>query len=206
MSDHNTHTLTLQDLLPDAQFKKERPHLIKEILSLKVERRMSFGPYATVLFENRRLIWWQIQEMVRVEKGGQEQAKGELSVYNPLIPSRFRLALTLMIEISDSVLRKKTLALLSGFEEYLHLVFGGHRVPARTVHAHGDQDTEREVGQEPTSSVHFLSFTLDENQRCDFAQSRPSLVCDHPSYKHKEALSDALWQHLKGDLQLVEGA
>jgi hypothetical protein len=40
---------------------------------------------ASVLFTNYDLIWFQIHEMLRIEKGGQEQVKDELEAYKDMI-------------------------------------------------------------------------------------------------------------------------
>ena len=194
---HAKDRIDLQDLISNDQFVQERPHLIKDIITLKAKRRMGLGPHITVLFENRRLIWWQVQEMVRVEQGGQTQAQEELRVYNPLIPSRLRLTMTLMIEIADPVVRHTVLAQLSGLESHVFLSFGDHRIGARTVSMDGDQDPTSPAPGISTSSVHFLSFTMDQEQRDAFDQHLPSLVCDHPLYAHTQALSHDLWTQLK---------
>jgi len=197
MHTKDTDLMTLKDLMPDDQFRQERPRLVKDMIALKARRRMALGPHMTVLFENRRLVWWQVQEMVRVEQGGHAQALEELRVYNPLIPSRLRLTATLMIEISDPVVRHKTLAQLSGLESYLFLSFGSYRVPAQTICVEGDQHATQPKQPTPTSSVHFLSFSLNEDQRYAFDQHVPSLVCDHPLYAHTQPVSSDLWIQLK---------
>jgi hypothetical protein len=41
---------------------------------------------ASVLFTNYDLIWFQIQEMLRIEKGGDEQLAEEIEAYKDLVP------------------------------------------------------------------------------------------------------------------------
>ena len=49
----------------------------------------------------------QIQEMLYIEKGGDEQLRDELEAYNPLIPNGSELVATFMFEIDNPITRKK---------------------------------------------------------------------------------------------------
>ena len=69
---------------------------------MKKLRRVEVGPFATFYFENYATMWLQVQEMLRIEKGGAEQLAGELEAYNPLIPQGDELIATMMLEIEDA--------------------------------------------------------------------------------------------------------
>ena len=73
----------------------------------------------TLLFESRELLWWQIQEMVRVEKGGDPQIQEELEAYLPLIPDTHAFTATLMVEVADAAKRPAILAALTGLESHI---------------------------------------------------------------------------------------
>ncbi len=75
------------------------------------------GPFATFYFENYHTMWLQVQEMLRIEKGGAAQIAGELEAYNPLIPQGRELIATLMLEIDDPKRRETMLFRLAGIEE-----------------------------------------------------------------------------------------
>ncbi|MEJ0044713.1 MAG: DUF3501 family protein [Rhizomicrobium sp.] len=83
----------------------------------KKNRRMEVGPYATFYFENYQSMWLQVQEMLRIEKGGAEQVAGELEAYNPLIPQGSELIATVMIEIEDADRRDRELRRLGHIED-----------------------------------------------------------------------------------------
>ena len=53
----------------------------QEAIERKKLTRLAVGPYATVLFENWDSMWLQIQEMLRIEKGGEAQVADELAAY-----------------------------------------------------------------------------------------------------------------------------
>ena len=75
-------------------------------------------------------MWLQVMEMLRIEKGGDEQIAGELAAYNPLIPQGDELIATLMLEIEDDKRRHATLLTLGGIEETVFLEIGGDVIRA----------------------------------------------------------------------------
>ena len=94
-------------------------------------RRVYVGPYATFYFENYETMWLQVQEMLRIEKGGEEQIIQELEAYNPLIPSGNELIATMMLEIESPVLRDKALRQLGGIENSGYILLGEKQIKAR---------------------------------------------------------------------------
>ena len=79
--------ITKADLISFEEYSKNRKTLRKEIVNYKRNRRVSLGPYANFYFESYKTMKAQIQEMLYIEKGGDEQLKDELIAYNPLIPN-----------------------------------------------------------------------------------------------------------------------
>ena len=94
--------ITPADILSLAEYDQQRALLKANLLAMKKQRRIEVGPFATFYFENYATMWLQVQEMLRIEKGGQEQLAGELDAYNPLIPQGRELIATLMLEIEDA--------------------------------------------------------------------------------------------------------
>src|SRR6478735_9820435 len=122
--------ITPADILPDSDYAAQRKTLRSEAIALKKHRRVEVGPYATFYFENYQTMWLQVQEMLRIEKGGAEQLAGELDAYNPLIPQGDELIATLMLEIEDGNRRNAVLLTLGGIEEKVFLEIGGDTVKA----------------------------------------------------------------------------
>ena len=122
--------ITPQDLLPLAEYDSQRATLKKNLLPMKKTRRVEVGPFATFYFENYATMWLQVQEMLRIEKGGEEQVAGELEAYNPLIPQGDELIATMMLEIEDAGRRHNTLLTLGGIEESVFMEIGGDKVIA----------------------------------------------------------------------------
>lgn len=113
------------NFMSNADFCQHRQEILQEIIALKKIRRVALGPDMTVLFEHPRFIWWQIQEMLRIENGSSEQLEEEWETYRPLLPTRDQITLTLMIEIDDPVARKKALSKRLGIHRSLFLEGAG---------------------------------------------------------------------------------
>ena len=111
-------------------------------------------PNATLLFEDRLTVLYQVQEMLRVERlSDAGDIDAELAAYNPLVPDGGNLKATLMFAFADTVARREALGALGGVE---HRVYA--RVGARApVFAVADEDLPRSDGGK-TSAVHFLRF------------------------------------------------
>ena len=75
------------DLIPADVYAKSRKKIRKELVEFKKNRRIALGPYATFYFESFETMLAQVQEMLYIEKGGDEQLKDELIAYNPLVPN-----------------------------------------------------------------------------------------------------------------------
>ena len=177
--------ITPTDLLSDADYVSRRKELRKDAIALKKHRRVEVGPFATFYFENYQTMWLQVMEMLRIEKGGAEQAMGELDAYNPLIPQGDELIATLMLEIEDAARRNATLLTLGGIEETVFMETGGTRIAATPT-----EYDDRTTPDGKTSSVHWLRFKLTPEQIARFKTQRVVIGIDHPNYGHMAVLSD----------------
>src|SRR3569833_2536596 len=117
--------ITPEDLLPLGEYESRRKALKQNLIPVKKLRRVEVGPFATFYFENYATMWLQVMEMLRIEKGGDEQVPGELDAYNPLIPQGDELIATMMLEIEDANRRAKALYILGGIEENAFIEIGG---------------------------------------------------------------------------------
>jgi hypothetical protein len=178
--------ITPEDLLPIAEYDFRRKALKQNLLPIKRQRRIEVGPFATFYFENYATMWLQVQEMLRIEKGGQEQIAGELDAYNPLIPQGAELIATMMLEIEDADRRHKTLLGLGGIEETVFLDIGGD-----VIHATPTEYDDRTTPDGKTSSVHWLRFKLTPEQIARFRDSDDKVILGiaHKNYGHMAVLS-----------------
>lgn len=194
------HRITPADLIPDAEYARQRAERRAALLPVKRLRRVALGPFCTVIFESYDTMLFQVQEMLLTEKGGAAQVPDELAAYNPLIPQGSELVATVMFEIDEPVRRAAALARLGGVEDRFFLQFGADfRSPG--VPEEGDNvERTREDGK--TSSIHFLRFPLDEAMKAVFRDPATtiSIGCDHEHYGHLAILSPASRAELARDL------
>src|SRR5260221_8795864 len=156
----NKTSITRADIMPLADYVKERGERRKRIAAMKRSRRVEVGPFATFYFESYATMWHQIHEMLYIEKGGEEQIADELRAYNPLIPQGNELVATVMIEIDDEARRKTALERLGGIENHMMLSIAGE--PIRGTPA-GDRENTRSADNK-ASSGQFVHFHFTEAQ------------------------------------------
>ena len=178
--------ITPADILSPAAYEKQRKALKAELIPVKKLRRVEVGPFATFYFESYDTMWHQVQEMLRIEKGGEEQIAGELSAYNPLIPQGDELIATMMLEIEDGARRNATLLTLGGIEESAFMEIG-----ADTIKATPTEYDDRTTPDGKTSSVHWLRFKLNADQVARFKSGRERVVLglSHKNYGHMAVLN-----------------
>ena len=171
--------LTPEDLLSLEQYAAQRPAFRKRMLAHRRRRRVVLGEHATLHFEDRHTIQYQIQEMLHIERVFEPDGiHSELAAYNPLIPDARNLKATLMLEYADPQQRRAALTALVGIEHRIWLRVAGH---AR-VWAIADEDLPRsDAGK--TAAVHFLRFPLEEGMSSSLRGGAAlALGCDHPAY------------------------
>lgn len=191
------HRITREDLMPMDQYARERRVHGRRVAELKKHRRVSVGPDATFYFENYETMWFQIHEMLHIEKGGAEQVAGELEAYNPLIPNGRELVATMMIEIPDPDRRAAVLANLGGIEETATLTINGE-----TVNGVPEEDADRTNAHGKASSVQFIHFPLTDAQAAAFGKPGADIVLalTHPNYRHMAGLGEDIREALAADL------
>jgi len=175
-----------QDIMPLDVYIKNRKELRKNIVSFKKDRRIALGPYATFYFENYETMLAQVQEMLYIEKGGDEQLKDELEAYNPLIPNGKELTATLMFEIDNPFSRSAFLSKVGGIEEKVFI-----KIDGEIAKAVPEQDVDRTSADGKASSVQFIHFKLTDKQIQKFKSKNIDieLGIDHKEYSHTTKLS-----------------
>ena len=183
------------DIMPLDIYTKQRKELRKNIVEFKKNRRVSLGPYATFYFESYETMLAQVQEMLYIEKGGDEQLNDELVAYNPLIPNGKELTATLMFEIDNPVSRASFLAKVGGIEERVFIKIDGEKIKAVP-----EEDVDRTSSQGKASSVQFIHFKFTDNQIKKFKNSQEiEIGIDHKEYSHTTKLPDASIKSLLSD-------
>lgn len=190
--------LTRDDLFPLEKYAEVRTDFRARVIAHKKHRQVRIGEWATLYFEDRLTMQYQIQEMLRVERIFEAAGiQDELDAYNPLIPDGSNWKATFMIEVPDPEERKRVLAGLVGIEDRVWVKVGD----CEPVYAIADEDMERET-EEKTSSVHFLRFELAPAMVAAAKQGAAiGMGIEHPGYRHEiAAVADGVRAALVADL------
>lgn len=192
----STRQITADDILTLPDYERIRKEKREENILRKRFRRLPVGPHMMVYFESWDTMWLQIQEMLRIEKGGDAQLPDELAAYNPMIPNGEELTATLMIEIDDPWLRAKILGQLGGIEDHIFISVGGENIPAVP-----EGDVERSRADGKASSVHFFHFPFTASAIAAWkAGTAPAMFhVEHPHYGHIAVIGAEMRTELASD-------
>ena len=176
-----------EDIMPLDVYTKNRKELRKNIVNFKKDRRIALGPYATFYFESYETMLAQVQEMLYIEKGGDEQLKDELIAYNPLVPNGTELIATLMFEIDNPISRGAFLGKVGGIEEKIFM-----KIDKEEIKATPEADVDRTSAEGKASSVQFIHFKLNDDQISKFKSDSATieLGINHKEYTHTTRLAE----------------
>ena len=185
-----------EDLLSYDVYAKSRKQIRKDLVDFKKDRRIALGPYATFYFESFDTMVAQVQEMLYIEKGGDEQLKDELIAYNPLVPNGKELTATLMFEIDNPLSRGAFLGKVGGIEEKIFM-----KIDNEEIKAVPENDVDRTSAEGKASSVQFIHFKLNDDQISKFKSGSTiiELGIDHKEYSHATRLTENSVKSLSAD-------
>jgi hypothetical protein len=185
-----------KDLMPANVYTESRKQIRKDLVEFKKNRRIALGPYATFYFESFETMVAQIQEMLYIEKGGDEQLKDELIAYNPLVPNGKELTATLMFEIDNPISRGAFLAKVGGIEEEIFM-----KIDNEKIKANPEDDVDRTSAEGKASSVQFIHFKFNDDQINKIKSGNTSieLGIDHKEYSHTTKLTEDNVKSLSAD-------
>jgi len=190
--------LTRDDLFSLEKYAEVRTEFRGDVLAHKLNRRLELGTNASLYFEDRMTMQYQIQEMLRIEKIFEADGiNEELEAYNPLIPDGSNWKATFMVEFPEEDERRAMLTQLVNIENRVYVQVGD----MDKCYAIADEDLERSDASK-TSAVHFLRFELAADMVAalkDGVQLNAGI--DHENYKVRiSPVAENIRLSLLGDL------
>ena len=189
----NKRIISLDDIISNEEYGNIRSSKRREMIEFKKFRRIDVGPVASLYFESKDTMIYQIQEMAYVEKITREELDEELASYNPLVPNGRELTATMMIEIDDPLRRKNFLSRLGGVEEKVKIVIGDIE-----IYADYEKDVDRTTSAGKASAVHFLHFKFND-ELVEAFNNKENIIqigIDHEAYGHLSVISDRVREEL----------
>ncbi len=188
--------ITVEDLMGLAAYEKARPQFRQEIIDHKKLRRLAVGDHISLVFEDRRTVLFQIQEMIRAEKiSDLDKIKEEVDVYNALIPDSNELSATLLIEIEEQSRIRDNLLKFLGIDESVYLEIGKkHKIRAIFEEGHSKEDK--------IAAVQYVRFRFSPQERDAFISDPEEVLIsiEHPNYQVRTKIPDAVRKALSQDL------
>jgi hypothetical protein len=190
-------TITRDDLMSLEQYAEKRDAFRQQVLAHKKHRQVALGPNATLYFEDRLTLLYQIQEMLRIEKVFEADGiNEELEAYNPLLPGGRNFKATFMIEYPDAEIRAAQLSKMVGIEDLVWMQIGTRD----KIWSIADEDLERST-EKKTSAVHFLRFEIDDEMARDLKSgSAWSIGVQHAVYTYQTTVTGDTRNSLLNDL------
>lgn len=173
--------LTRDDLFSLEKYAEIRDDFRSKVIAHKENRRLELGENLLLMFEDKLIMQYQIQEMLKAERIFEaEGINEELQAYNPLIPDGQNWKCTMMIQYPDIDTRRVMLGKLIGIEDMIWMQVDGHE----KVYPIADEDLERD-NADKTSAVHFLRFELSAEMIADAKSGKAiNAGVEHDSYTH----------------------
>jgi diadenosine tetraphosphate (Ap4A) HIT family hydrolase len=191
--------LDLSEIADLARYAELRDAYRRAVIDHKQRRRMALGEKATLVFEDRETLRFQVQEMLWIERiADPGKVQAEIDVYNELMPGERELSATLFIEITELAEVRPALDRLIGLDEHLNLVLGqgDHEdvIPARF--------DPKQVEEDRLAAVQYIRFSLDPRQAGRLADpAQPAAIrTDHPNYRRLAPLPATVRESLAADL------
>lgn len=190
--------LTRKDLYSLETYSEMRDEFRKKVIAHKENRRLELGNHILLSFEDKLIMQYQIQEMLKAERIFEAAAiEEELEVYNPMIPDGTNWKATMLIQYTDVAERQRELTRLIGIEDLIWMQVNG----CEKIYAIADEDLER-TNDEKTSAVHFMRFELEPDMITAVKSGATiSAGVDHKNYQATlNPVSDELRKSLSSDL------
>ncbi|MBT8439234.1 MAG: DUF3501 family protein [Gammaproteobacteria bacterium] len=194
--------LSRKDLYSLEEYSEIRDEFRARVMEHKKNRRLNLGDHLVLFFEDRLVMHYQVQEMLKAEKiFDAEGIQEELDAYNPLIPDGTNWKATMMIQYSDVAERQQMLQKLVGIENAVWLRVGD----MDKVYAIADEDLERAT-EEKTSAVHFLRFELTPGMISEVHRGASlSAGVEHPNHNVTvDTIADNVASSLADDLLNIQ--
>lgn len=184
------------EILAYPDYQRIRGVLRPLFIGERNRRRITIADHLTLIFENSRTVWYQIEEMLLTERISEPAAiQHEIETYNELMPGGGELSATMMIEFEEAALRTERLRELLGIDRHLWIAIEARRIPARF--------DIRQMTTERVSAVQFVRFPIGIGPDRFLEQAkngRIAIEVDHPKLTGRHVIEGQLAANLAEDL------
>jgi hypothetical protein len=186
------------DIKGPAIYAGIRDDFRRRIIEYKEHRRIEVGDRVFLVFENRKTLIFQIEEILRVERiTTPEQIAEEIALYNQLLPGADSLSATLFLTVprekDNEAERRAELDRFIGLDEHVILHVGPHAIRAEFEEGRATEDR--------ISAVQYTRYRLPPGAIAALRTpgTEVAVEIDHPVYRHRAPVSEAMRASLASD-------
>jgi hypothetical protein len=186
------------DIKGPAIYAGIRDDFRRRIIEYKEHRRIEVGDRVFLVFENRKTLIFQIEEILRVERiTTPEQIAEEIALYNQLLPGADSLSATLFLTVprekDNEAERRAELDRFIGLDEHVILHVGPHAIRAEFEEGRATEDR--------ISAVQYTRYRLLPGAIAALRTpgTEVAVEIDHPVYRHRAPVSEAMRASLASD-------
>jgi hypothetical protein len=97
--------LRFEDLIPLEEYETRREEFFQQFLHyVDSDRRIRLGTACTLIFENRRTLWFRLQELLRLTQlTDPKLIQAQIDWYNRLLPTADRLQASLLLPLTNPI-------------------------------------------------------------------------------------------------------
>jgi hypothetical protein len=194
----------LEDIYSFQEWEKKRDEYFTDFLSLKKNRRIDVGEKFTFVFENTETTYFQVQELVRVERtNNQEEIQEMLDIYNQYVPKGLELSTTFFINLEEKSLKnvehmKKEFEKLKGIANAARIWVGEEK-----IEGYSEEGRENE---EQISAVQYVRFSFSPDLAEKFIDESVEVLIgfEHPNWYDRNVIREGIRRSLIEDLKKAE--
>lgn len=181
------------EILDYEEYEQNRDSINSDIIELERTRRVTSRTFS-FLFEEKRIVLNQINEMVFLEKIRDEaEIQHLIDIYSDQLPQKNTLSVTMFIEFPDESVMLESMKKMAGIESSVYITFDGSEKRATPEEGRSTAALE--------STLQYLKFEFDKEEAENFRKAANVYIeTRHPGFSESAKIPGTLLSLLKEEL------
>lgn len=181
------------EILDYEEYGKQRDSINRNVVEIENTRRVTTETFS-FLFEDKRIVLNQINEMVFLEKiRDEKEIQNLIDIYSEQLPQNNTLSVTMFIEFTDESVMLQSMKKMAGVENTVYMTYDGNEKKATPEEGRSTEALE--------STLQYLKFEFTPEEADQFRNSENvHIETRHPGYSEAAAIRGSLLSSLKNEL------
>lgn len=182
-----------QEVLDYEDYGKRRDSINSEVIELEKTRRVASRTFS-FLFEDKRIVLNQINEMVFLEKiRDEDEIQHLIDLYSEQLPQKNTLSVTMFIEFSNESVMIQSLRKMAGIESSVYITYDGNEKQAIPEEGRSTEALE--------STLQYLKFKFTPDEIEKFRKADNVYIeTRHTGFSESAKIPASLLTDLKKEL------